>query len=30
MEQQFGLKLEPIKGPQEHIVVDHVERPSRN
>jgi uncharacterized protein (TIGR03435 family) len=30
MEQQLGLKLEPIKGPKEHIVIDHVERPSEN
>jgi uncharacterized protein (TIGR03435 family) len=25
-----GLKLEPTKGPQGYIVVDHVERPSDN
>ena len=30
LEQQLGLKLEPIKGPQEHLVVDYVERPSDN
>jgi uncharacterized protein (TIGR03435 family) len=30
LEQQLGLKLEPIKGPKEHIVIDHVERPSEN
>jgi uncharacterized protein (TIGR03435 family) len=30
IEQQFGLKLEPIKGPKEHIVIDSVERPSEN
>jgi uncharacterized protein (TIGR03435 family) len=30
LEQQLGLKLEPIKGPQEHIVIDSVERPSEN
>jgi bla regulator protein BlaR1 len=26
----IGLKLEPTKGPQGYIVVDHVERPSEN
>jgi uncharacterized protein (TIGR03435 family) len=30
IEQQLGLKLEPTKGPQEHIVIDSVERPSEN
>ena len=30
IEQQLGLKLEPIKGPKEHIVIDHVEPPSAN
>ena len=30
LEHQFGLKLEPIKGPKEHIVIDRVERPSEN
>jgi uncharacterized protein (TIGR03435 family) len=30
LEQQLGLKLEPIKGPREFIVIDHVERPSEN
>jgi bla regulator protein BlaR1 len=30
LEQQLGLKLEPIKGPKEHIVIDHVEQPSEN
>lgn len=30
IEQQLGLKLEQIKGPKEHIVVDHVEPPSEN
>jgi uncharacterized protein (TIGR03435 family) len=28
--QQLGLKLEQAKGPREHIVIDHVERPSEN
>ena len=28
--QQLGLKLEPGKSPIEFIVIDHVERPSRN
>ena len=30
IEQQLGLKLEQIKGPKEHIVIDHVEPPSEN
>jgi uncharacterized protein (TIGR03435 family) len=30
IEQQLGLKLEQIKGPQEHIVIDRVERPTEN
>jgi uncharacterized protein (TIGR03435 family) len=30
LEQQLGLKLEAIKGPREHIVIDSVERPSEN
>jgi uncharacterized protein (TIGR03435 family) len=30
LEQQLGLKLEQIKGPKEHIVIDHVEQPSEN
>ena len=28
LEQQLGLKLEPTKGPQTAIVIDHVERPT--
>ncbi|HVW85753.1 MAG TPA: TIGR03435 family protein, partial [Bryobacteraceae bacterium] len=28
--QKIGLKLESVKGPGEFLVVDHVERPSRN
>jgi uncharacterized protein (TIGR03435 family) len=27
---QLGLKLENTRGPKEHIVIDHVERPSEN
>jgi len=30
LEQQLGLKLEPIKGLREHIVIDSVEQPSEN
>jgi len=30
IEQQLGLKLEQVKGPKEHIVIDHVEPPSEN
>ena len=30
LEQQLGLKLDQIKGPKEHIAIDHVERPSEN
>jgi uncharacterized protein (TIGR03435 family) len=30
IEQQLGLKLEPIKGPREHIVIDHADPPSEN
>jgi uncharacterized protein (TIGR03435 family) len=28
--QQFGLRLEPARGPIDYYVVDHVERPSEN
>jgi bla regulator protein blaR1 len=28
--QQFGLRLEPARGPIDYYVVDHVERPSDN
>jgi uncharacterized protein (TIGR03435 family) len=27
---EFGLKLEPAKGPREVFVIDHVDRPSEN
>lgn len=30
IEQQLGLKLEQVKGPKEHLVIDHVEPPSEN
>jgi Protein of unknown function (DUF3738) len=30
LREQFGLKLEPAKGPGELLVIDHVERPSEN
>jgi uncharacterized protein (TIGR03435 family) len=30
VQQQLGLKLEAQKGPVEHYVIDHVERPSAN
>jgi uncharacterized protein (TIGR03435 family) len=29
-EKQLGLKLEPAKGPREYVVIDHIERPTRN
>jgi uncharacterized protein (TIGR03435 family) len=28
--QQLGLKLEPAKGPRDFLVIDHVERPTKN
>jgi uncharacterized protein (TIGR03435 family) len=30
IEDQLGLKLEPVKGPVEVLVIDHVEQPSEN
>jgi len=30
VQEQFGLKLEPAKGPEESLVIDSVERPSEN
>lgn len=30
LQEQIGLKLEPIKGPLDIIVIDHVEKPSEN
>jgi uncharacterized protein (TIGR03435 family) len=30
LQEQLGLKLESVKRPVEHIVIDHVERPSEN
>jgi uncharacterized protein (TIGR03435 family) len=28
--QKFGLKLESTQGPEDVLIVDHVERPSEN
>ena len=30
LEEQLGLRLEPQKGSEEVLVIDHVERPSEN
>jgi len=30
MQRQLGLKLQPVKGPIDAMVIDHVERPSQN
>jgi uncharacterized protein (TIGR03435 family) len=30
VQQELGLKLDPMKGPREVLVIDHVERPSEN
>jgi uncharacterized protein (TIGR03435 family) len=30
VEQQLGLKLVPVKGSRQVIVIDHIEKPSRN
>ena len=30
LELQLGLKLVPVKGNRQVIVIDHVEKPSRN
>ena len=30
LQEDFGLKLEPARGPVEFIVIDHVEKPSEN
>ena len=30
IQEQIGLKLEPVKAPAEVLVIDHVEQPSAN
>jgi uncharacterized protein (TIGR03435 family) len=30
LQEQLGLKLEPIKAPKKILVIDHIERPSEN
>ncbi|WP_158821325.1 TIGR03435 family protein [Granulicella sp. S156] len=30
IQEQMGLKLEPVKGPAEVLVVDHIDRPSED
>jgi len=30
VEEQLGLKLQPTKGPWEHLIIDHMEKPKEN
>jgi uncharacterized protein (TIGR03435 family) len=30
LRQQLGLKLEPVKGPVEVLVIDHIDKPAGN